>query len=351
MRLNRIFLFGICICLYWGCEQNDKAYYVPEPEDYLSITDTIGFTPHHIKTPSLLPVRMIVVNNHLVIAQAKDKYSFCIQELPLGGDSFLGVLRGRGPAELIEPDFKSLAPDGEGFIIADVDNLMKRYIIRDSEVVMEDKQRFFDTNVLNGVIKVGSTLLNVNIDERESHPYEFVALKADGSKEYIGEIPDWDIDTSQEGEISFITYANMHIARPHGDRIAEFYSFFRKVRILDEKGRILSETSINYPTPSSRVPPSEGIYCTYGIPPCASDLRIVALAENSFRAGGPVNPQGNNYSEFQIWDWNGHLLHRVIIKKKIDVFTVDFSSGTLYGMDQSLEDVVFTSAISGFLDS
>ena len=292
-----------------------------------------------------------MVNNHLVIAQAKDKYSFCIQELPLGGDSFLGAFRGRGPTELIDPDFKSLVPDGDGFIIADVDNLIKKYIIRDGEVVMEDKQRFFDTNVLNGVIKVGDTLLNVNIDERENHPYEFVALKADGSKKYIGEIPDWDIDSSQEGKTSLITYANMHIARPYGDKIAEFYSFFRKVRILDIKGRILSETSINYPTPSSIVPLSEGIYCTYGIPPCASGLRVVALAENSFRAGGPINPQQKKYSEFQIWDWDGHLLHRVIIKTKIDVFTVDFSSGTLYGMNQSLEDVVFSSDISGFLDS
>ena len=348
MRNLLYLIVGASLLLCCECCRNDKNYYVREPEDYLAITDTVHYEVHKVATPTLLPARMIVTNNHLVIGQNKTELSFCIHELPLGGRSFEAVPRGRGPLELIEPDFKSLMPEKEGFIIADADYLLKYYTISGEDVLLKDKWRFFDSNILNGVIKVGETILNVNIDERDSQPFEFVAMKPDGTKYYLGRIPEWDEEVSNDDAGSFMTYANMHIARPSGGRFAEFYSFWRKVRILDERGNILSETSINYPTSSSRVPPSQGIYCTYGVTPCASDSFIVALAENSFR-GKSVPSQQPDFSEFQVWDWDGHLLHRVILKKKMSVFTVDFDSGRLYAMDQENEDAVYSADMSKFL--
>ena len=344
-------LFAVIVLM--SCYSNKGGKLVPEPNNYKAITDTVAVMSHTVSLSSLSPMRMFVAKNHLVVANnVKTGHVFNIYPLPLGDSAFSAICMGRGPGELVRPDFKSMVEVKDGFMVADADNLVKYFKIESNKVRQSGSERLFEPGPLNGIIRLGSAYVNFNFDDRSLNPYEFVVLKPDGTRGYISEIPNWDKNVRGTSVDAINTYPNMHVSRPKGDRLAEFYSFFRRVRILDTEGNVLSETSINYPTSSDRVPfdKDKGFYCTYGLTPCASDTRIVAMAENNYRL---VNPDSiaplQKFSEFQIWDWEGHLLKRLITNTIINQFTVDFKTGILYGINRSEDNNIYSVEIKDYL--
>lgn len=349
MSLNRLSLFLLTSLVIISCRDNTKQVFVAEPTDYVALTDTVDVEARACELSSPLPIKLSVVDNHLIVANLKSEYVFNVYELPLGGDEFQAVHLGRGPNELISPDFNSIVSEGESLIVADKDNYFKKYSFVDGGSRLVSKERFYNNgDPLNGVIKVGKGCLNVNYGERQEHPFEFVIVNEDGGREYIGPIPDWD-DNLGEGDLAgLFVYQSTHVARPGRDEIAEFYNRYRKVRIMDYKGVVLCESEINYPTKADKIPDSEGYYYTYG-EACASGERIVVKAINSFLGKTSVENDQEAFSEFQIWDWRCHLLKRIITRCQLDVFTVDFNTGVLYGVDRSKDKTIFTVDLSTYL--
>ena len=341
LLLTNSFLFPSCL------SHNGGANYIAEPEDYLSITDTVSVIPSQCTLLSIQPHNMFIIDNYLVVANESKDFAFNVFPLPLTGEGFTAVHFGKGPGELIDPDYLSIAVDENRFMIADKDDYYKSFSISDNGISPIGQTRLYNKDIQNGIFKLGSKILNNN-DDRVNHYYEYVVLNPDGSKDYLGEVPEWDKEITME--MNSFYYWNYRVVHPDGKRFAEFFWRFRKVRILDDRGHALSETSINYPTPSGRVPDSEGIYSAYGGIPCASKTRIVQFAENTFlrKTNGDISPR--TLSEYQVWDWEGHLLKRFIIKEHLELFTVDFKSGIFYGIDPNRENIVFTANIRNLLE-
>lgn len=325
-----------------------KKVIVPEPKNYLAITDTVALVQKPLNLPSLMPMAMIVAQGHLVVAN-RNAIIFNAYPLPITGSGISGVHSGRGPGELIAYDLMSFAGDDSGFYVADLDNYYKKFTISGGIISQTAKERFYNNNdPLNGMIKIKGKFLNCNYNGRKEHPYEFVVLNPDGSKDYIGKVPDWNKSISDGDVTSIIEYMNCHIAQPGGNRIAVFYCNYRKVRIMNLKGQLLSETSINYPTNSSKIPDPKGTYRMYGSA-CASNTRMVVRVYNSVLSqGGSLSDRKS--TEFQIWDWEGHLLKRMIVKGKIDVFTVDYNTNTFYGLDRDEDSLLYMADISKLLN-
>lgn len=347
MRLRYLSIIAIAVCFTVCCSHIGRTVIISEPQDYLLITDTVKVIPKHCDVPFLMPMRVLVTDNHLVIANRNTGKAFIIYNLPLNGDGFEAVHFGRGPEELIDPDFMSMTAKDGMVMVADADDYMKSFSIGNGKVGLYEKQRMFIESLQNGVMMVRNRFLNYNINNRDTQPYEFSISRPDGSQGFISESPHWD-DSIEESSIQgALIYTNCHVAQPHGDRIAEFYTRFRKVRIVDIHGRLLSETAINYPNSSERIHDqpdgSGGYYQTYGMV-VASDDRIVAQAINAMRLAPP-----EGCSEFQVWDWDGNLLKRIMIKEPINNFAVDFVSGHLYGICAGNEDTVFFADIKEML--
>lgn len=348
-KTYRIFLgiLFVNIIIFTSClSHNGDSKYIAEPEDYLSITDTVSVTPNQCTLLSIQPHNMFVIDNYLVVAKESRDFAFNVFPLPFTGEGFSSVHFGKGPGELIDPDYLSITFDDNRFMIADKDDYYKSYSISDNGIIPIGQTRLYNKDIQNGIFKFGGKILNNN-DDRVNHYSEYVVLNTDGSKEYLGDVPEWDEEITME--MNSFYYWNYRVIHPEGKKLAEFFWRFRKVRILDDKGHVLSETSINYPTPADRVPDSEGIYSAYGGIPCASKTRIVQFAENAFlrKSSGNISPR--TISEYQVWDWEGHLLKRFIIKEHLELFTVDFTSGTFYGIDPNRENIVFTANICDFL--
>ena len=337
----------IIVCLA-SCSRNaGGTKYVHEPNDYLSITDTVTATKVVCNLSALRPRNLLISNNHLVVVDQSKNNVFNVYPLPLTGEGFSTIHYGKGPEEIIDPDYIGIKDYGSGIIVADKDNYLKTFSITGQSVHLIDKERLFrEAGFQPGLFKLGNKILEYN-DKREVNNYEYHVLSSDGNEEYIGAVPEWDdgITTKKSG----LYYTNLRAIHPNGKLFAEFFWRFRRVRILDDKGNVLSETAINYPSSSNLIPDSEGVYITYGGIPCASKTRIVQLAQNEFvyKKTGDISPR--TISEFQIWDWEGHMLRRFIIKERLDLFTVDFKTGTFYGIDPAKEDVIFKADISNLL--
>ena len=339
-----IFIVASVLC---GCGHSLKTpLIIPEPTDYLSITDTLEIAAVSVDLPSLKPKNLFLSGNNLVVVNQSNQKIFNVFPLPLNGDCFSAVNYGRGPEEIIAPDYLSIKAVRNEIIVADEDDYLKRYSIKDKEIIFVGKERLFKKGHQPGLFQLGDKYIEYN-DNRESANYEYRILNPDGNKEFIGEVPVWDNDIVPQK--SALYYSNLRVVHPDGKRFAEFFWRFRKVRILDKDGNVLTETSVNYPTSSDLVPDSEGAYITYGGIPCASESRIVQFAQNEFifNAKGEISPR--TISEYQVWDWEGHLLKRFIIKEHLELFTVDFTSGTFYGIDPNRENIVFTANICDFL--
>lgn len=329
------------------CGSPDKSVTISEPDDYISITDTITTVSKHCDLCFMSPMRAIVADNHLIIANRQTERIFTVFALPLDGSGFEAIHFGRGPEELIDPDFMSMVPDDQGFLVADADDYMKAFSISDGGISLTRKERMFTETLLNGVIKINGSFLNYNINNRERQPYEYSISRANGSKGFVSPSPRWDESIDESSFQGAFMYANCHVAQPHGDKIAEFYTRFRKVRIIDSSGHLLTETSVNYPNSAERIHDlpdgSGGYYQTYGMV-VASEYRIVAQAINAMRTGTT-----ESVSEFQVWDWYGHILQRLIIKEPINNFAVDFKSGLLYGICPDIIDAVYIADIHNYL--
>ena len=163
-----------------------KKVIVPEPKNYLAITDTVALVQKPLNLPSLMPMAMIVAQGHLVVAN-RNAIIFNAYPLPITGSGISGVHSGRGPGELIAYDLMSFAGDDSGFYVADLDNYYKKFTISGGIISQTAKERFYNNNdPLNGMIKIKGKFLNCNYNGRKEHPYEFVVLNPDGSKDYIG---------------------------------------------------------------------------------------------------------------------------------------------------------------------
>ena len=234
-------------------------------------------------------------------------------------------------------------------MIADKDNYLKEFSFLNGKLQMKDKERFYNNgDPLNGITKIGDSFLNVNYSEREQHSFEFVIINADGTRKYIGQIPDWDKSTSASDLTNMFVYQSTHIARPGHKEFAEFYNRFRKIRFLDTKGNILYESEMNYPTKADKVPDSEGIFYMYG-EACASSEMIVVKAINSYLGEDHSKNALEECSEFQIWDWEGRIIKRIITRCRLSHFTVDFKTGLMYGVNRDKDNKIYIVDLSQYL--
>ena len=340
-------LLTITVCLAYCSRRTEGTSYVPEPDDYPSITDTLTAVKVECNLHALRPRNLLISNDHLVVVDQSDNNVFNVFPLPFTGEGFSAVHYGKGPEEIIDPDYISIKDYGDGIIVADKDDYLKTFCINGQSVRLVNKERLYRDGFQPGLFKLGNKILEYN-DNREVNNSEYHVLTSDGKQEYIGAVPEWDdgITTKKSG----LYYTNLRAIHPNGKLFAEFFWRFRKVRILDDNGNVLSETAINYPSSSDRIPDSEGVYITYGSIPCASKTRILQLAQNEFVFKKSENIIPRTLSEFQIWDWEGHLLKRFIIKEHLELFTVDFKSGIFYGIDPNRENIVFTANIRNLLE-
>lgn len=308
------------------------------------LTDTVRMASVKSDLPILAPGRMFTADNHLVLYQYAGDKRFQIYDLPLTGKCFSAGMIGRGPDEFIDPDMGSMLGCDGGFYLADQD-AFKTVRIGDHSLSVVSKVPLLTEGVsLNGVIKLKDKYLNLDVyamvpGSHPEGPRQFQIVGPNGVEKRIAELPEWNDDDD-----NLIRYFSSVVARPGSDIFAAFYALnFRKIRYYNLNGDLLMEVSADFPDNS--IHGSGEHFSTYGRAFASKD-RIVVICSNSSRKAKDKAP---SYTELQVWDWKGRLVHRLIVPMKFGVYTVDFSTGILYAVSGSHEDEVFYCDISKYL--
>lgn len=343
--MRRISIVAFFMLAVIGCKQHDSIVSVGV-DDALAVTDTVRMISVKSELPILAAGRLFVADNHLVMYQFRVEKRFQIYDLPLTGKCFSAGMIGRGPDEFIDPDLRSILGCPQGFYLADQD-AFKTVAIKDSSIKVVSKEPLFtDGAPLNGVIKVKDKYVNLDVNAMapEFDPEgsrQFQVIGSGGVEKRIAELPDWDNNSN-----NIIRYFSSIVAKPDDEVFAAFYAFgFRKIRYYDLDGNVLKEVSADFP--DGAVHTEDGYYMTYATS-FASKSRIVVECCNFYRLPKP-DSKTPDCTEYQIWDWDGHLTHRLIVPMRLGAYTVDFSTGILYATSSEFEDEIFYSDISEYL--
>ncbi|MCR5463126.1 MAG: hypothetical protein K6F06_01115 [Bacteroidales bacterium] len=340
-------ILSVLLC---SCSGSKSRADGSEP-DYPSITDTVRLNRLSVSDEFLKPTRLFVAQNHLVVAHTGMDHVFNAYSLPLTGDVVTGVTSGRGPKELIAPDMGSVIDGKDGFRIVDSDFRIKKIAITDEAVsVVSDAMLFMnDAKVIvqNGMTYSGGYYIFPNMSDLSEGHKQYVRVDKEGNKSLIGDYPEWGKSRGEnEPFLEFINYANARIGHPGGKKFAEFYARYRRMRILDNDGNVLSEAQVNYPTPADMH--AQGLtYRTYAGYPETDGKYISMALEN--RDVSRLDSPAPDYSEVQIWNWDGELLKRLILVPRMSFTTVDFKKGMIFGIDSNEESSLFYADISDCL--
>jgi len=346
---NRLGIAGALIVLATLCAcKTESTEKVITLKDCKRKTDSISVTP--VKTDLMLlnPSKINVCGDYLVVSQAKTEKVFSIFHLPLDGKGFEAGHVGRGPNEFIRPDLQSITVHGSGFSIVDMDSYAKEIRIEGDSIRIADKQLLYTNGEApNGVIKVGDSFINTNLFV-DKNPKEFVVYKKDGSRNYICDFPTWG-NEAESPIMKALDYMRAVVAHPSKDMFAAFYCHYRKFRIHSLDGTLLKEVSVEFPDSPIKNVKDNGVnrFDTYTSTPCASEDRIAVLCKNRYHADKDLG----DTRELQVWDWNGNLVHRTIIKAPLSLVTIDFDKGILYGIgpDENDESCIYTADVSKFI--
>lgn len=343
MRKN----IGLTLGLLWlaiGCATQQYAAISVDGSRALALTDTVRMTSVKSELPILAPGRLFTAGKHLVLYEYAGEKRFQVYDLPLTGKCFEAGMIGRGPHEFIDPDMGSMLGCDDGFYLADQD-AFKTVRIGDRSLSVVSKVPLLTEGAnLNGVIKVKDKYLNPDVyamvpGSLPEGPRQFQVIGPKGVEKRIAELPEWNDDDD-----NLVRYFSSVVARPGEDVFAAFYALnFRKIRYYNLDGDLLMEVSADFPDKS--IHGSDECFSTYGRAFASKD-RIVVICNNSSRMAKDKTP---SCTELQIWDWKGHLIHRLIVTMRFGVYTVDFSTGLLYVASGGHEDEIFYCDISKYL--
>lgn len=344
MGMKKTLLLIAIVFFVVACHDKEDACVTSVgPEEALMVTDTITMKCVRSDLQILMPVRLFITKNHLVLYQTQVEKLFQIYDLPLTGKCFSVGMIGRGPDEFISPDSRSMIGNQSGICLADKD-AYKSVSIVDSTLKVESKEPLFtDGAPLNGVIKIGDKYLNLDVNamipgQMPEGIKQFQVIGTEGVENRICDLPDWD-----ENNSNIVRYVSHVVANPENDLFAAFYCGYRKIRYYSMSGNLIKEVSADFPDQS--VHTGSLFYETYTSLVASKD-RIAVRCGNYARTGQDITPDS---TEYQIWDWDGHLIHRLIVPMRLGAYTVDFSTGILYATSSEFEDEIFYSDISEYL--
>ncbi len=334
--MRKISIIIIGLILFSSCVEKKR-----EPR-YEALTDTVSVRSIAVEKELMAPSRMMVMKNNLLIYNRTGDTLFQIFPLPLTGKSHVSLFRGRGPNDLISPDVRGFQILPEGMAVVDGESIRKIFDFDGEKLSLVDSYQIQTKgSVPNGIMELDNGYINISIMNKEKE-FEIYAKEGDVT-EYIGEYPDWN--SSQISGWPAFFYPKTVVVRPDGKKFASFYSTYRAFRIFSSKGVMEKEMVLSYPEPTPIYDPRDPStrYKTYYTYPVADESVIVAKCDNVLGKNVAEN------TELQIWSWKGELLHRLIVKQPLDLFTVDFQSGILYAIRKIEMDKIYTVDISPYI--
>lgn len=324
----KVLLCIFAVIVASGCSEHMRII------DNVDITENIFFTEIPLSDELLMPARMFVSQDRLWILHHESDTLFTVFDMNQEMDVLRVGYKGRGPDEFLNIDVRSICVDDRGFICMDAGGVCKSVTLKNDHIVITGRRNFSLNGYPQNGIFTSRGYLAMNVGEEDS---EFI-LYDTLSSVAVGKYPLWSSDESVPNPFLYI---KQMACSPSGDKVAIFYSYFRRFRVLDAGGNLISEYDVRIPdeflVERPGQPDAKLAYVSY---PFADSEYIYAMCHNSAMGMTDVFP------EIHLFDWKGNMKIRILTDRPIDLFTIDKKRGRLYGIDLEAADVLYVADLS-----
>ena len=318
-----LLVFCFCSCL----NENKTEKVVKE----FPVTEKLYSVVYKSSVPLFVPRYMGITGDYLYVYKEREKYKFVVYRIP--EMEFLGEMGelGQGPNDFNLLDTRSFNQIEGGFQVVEASShQLKSVLLDDGKMTVTSSKSISEQGYSgNGFypLKDGGFLSLGRIEDK----FEYSMYNADAENfTSIGEYPVWYDMSSQE--IPFVVYLKNCVVNSSQDRIAAFYSRFKRFRIFDISMNLLYDVDIQVePNEMSLGKPGELTPTYYINRPYAIGRYIYSLCSLS-----QTNKHGN--SELHVWDWEGIPIACYELGRKISLFAIDEKRGRIYALNNEVED-------------
>lgn len=300
--------------------------------DFLAKTDTLAVKKVPTTVPLLMPTRLVMAGDDLVLYQFMTETPFVLFNRLPGGECFYAGHIGRGPEDVLSPDPRSFRQTADGFEFVEQDGMIKSAKMVEGKLRLANSGKVsIGTDPTNGILKIGQHWLNMN---QSDNVFEYRMFNSDGSDpKNFSPYPTWLSGKTEM--LPLFAYVKTLTVQPSGQHFAAFYARYRAFRIFGQDGNCLVERQVDFPDAASS---HDDRFVAYSAP--VSDERMIfALCRNESK-------DREACPEVHVWDWEGNLLRRLVLPCSADICTVDFRGKMLYACTVRDPDNLYVADLS-----
>jgi len=329
--MYRFFLICTTILLLSACNQSDKN---TVHRNKVGFSDTLIGRDHKIPVDMLMPTRMSIVGDYLVVFDQGGPDLFKVFELPELEYRYAFGRIGQGPDEFANIDPNTVRAFGSELVFLDNTKLVKMRIGKNSAMVLATHILPTGRNPLNRLQLVNDSAYVVDMMEGE---YEYVLVDVNTGSELkkFGSYPSEGKPVSDRSD-RYQKFLKSSVLSPVDGRFAVFYLYHNKIRFY-EYGRFLLEVNIN----------GEGDdYDADTGNPVVFRAEPYATGTNIYTLNIEKRKREIDFSRFrpgmERWTWDGDLIGKYMLDKPVISFCVSEKYGKMYGSGLESADKIYT---------
>ena len=344
--MRRIFAFVICISILSACGQNtDNVFDAPVKRGSAKIINTLdGEIVNIVEDKPNVITDIFVVDSVLLLKGKKQDSPYMIYVYSLQDNSYLGnyVAKGRGPNELLSPQFNGFVKKNDQLYLFDL-NLCASYLF--------DYRKSVETNntVLSKLVKLPArTLYAYPMDKGhiaivpEEDDYVCEILDENGKQ-----IKEFSLYPHVSGMQYFSELSSSFVVNQKQKKLAIAMCRVPQVNILnlDSGDKVTTAVSPEYMEWNKLINEDMTKSRDYYSSSTQSSKYFMAL----YRGGLTTKEQmdGTKNLHLHVFDWDGNFIYDISLSERLRAIALDESSKTLYGVDTF--DNIYKYDMSGVL--
>ena len=297
--------------------------------------DTLRAEVHQVPPVMLYPRGLFLVDSFLVVFN--DKMDTCFQVFDrrtLEYQYCFGV-HGQGPQDFNMPSGQIVDNCNGEVLVLDF-NRLKAINFQQGKPVVSTRTLPAQRSYYNGLLRLNDSVYICEGDHEDNEEYQLIYT--DGTVEKKVAYPE---SSERFGSVLARNqaYGRIAAAHPSGERFASFYTFARRFRIMDEKGKILKDVKLDIAPSDSPIAVEPEERRIHVLAVCATEKHIYTLnldmtsQEIYARQGRP---------SIQVFSWEGEPLRLHYLDRFISLFAVDEQARLLYGVFAENENEIYT---------
>jgi len=284
----------------------------------------INITKHLINSEFLIPAKLFVFKNKLIVFEDLKENIFKVINLPELRYNYSFGVSGQGPNEFMNIGKESINCS-DYLEIFDL-NKIKYLNITDSKPVFykELDLSWLGSDPINNLRKINDSIYFCNNFITQDNDKEFQEININKrTKTKFGDFPDWNKKLNEPIDKNF-EYVKATCHNELNKKFVVFYYHYPIFKIFSDKNKILKTIRINLP--KSKTAKNKLIYFTE---PCVTNEYIYVMWINKTKEEVSKNPEGFS-PEMLIFDWEGNLVSHYSLKYPIITFTVSETYKKIY---------------------